>query len=197
MHTTPPSASTIEPASSVNSPEPLQITTSYLKGASLRLYGFVEADSIYDTTQSLTEEPDNNLIQKRSSILGQRSREEFSERNSRLGLVPIGYADGYPREYSNKASMLVDGRLAPVVGRVSMDLTVIDLTDIPSARPGDEVIVLDSDPLSPVSAYRLADWAATIPYEVFCRIGSRVKRVSLEPVEAIAAQRQMPSDLLE
>jgi hypothetical protein len=66
-------------------PEPLTLTTSHLKGASLRLYGFVETDSIYDTTQSFTEEPDNNLVQKRSSILGQRGREEMSIRNSRLG----------------------------------------------------------------------------------------------------------------
>jgi hypothetical protein len=66
--------------------EPLQVTTTYLKGASLRLYGFVETDSIYDTTQSFTEEPDNNLVAKRSVIAGQRGREEFSVRNSRLGL---------------------------------------------------------------------------------------------------------------
>ena len=65
---------------------PLKIGTKFLKGASLRLYGFVEADSIYDTTQSFTEEPDSNLVQKRSSILGQRSREQMSVRDSRLGL---------------------------------------------------------------------------------------------------------------
>jgi alanine racemase len=118
-------------------------------------------------------------------------------RDSRLGLVPIGYADGYPRIYSNKAGMLVDGQFAPVVGRVSMDLTVIDLTDVPSARPGDEVTVLDSDPLSPVSAYRLAEWAGTIAYEVFCRIGPRVKRVSLEAVETAAVERGLESDLAE
>jgi len=73
-------------AFAADEPEPLQITTSYLKGASLRLYGFVEADSIYDTTQSFTEEPDNNLVSKRNTITGQRGREEMSIRNSRLGL---------------------------------------------------------------------------------------------------------------
>jgi alanine racemase len=120
-----------------------------------------------------------------------------TSRDSRVGLVPIGYADGYPRAYSNKAGMLVDGKLAPVVGCVSMDLTVIDLTEIPGARPGDEVVLLDSDPLSPVSAYKLAQWAGTIPYEVFCRIGPRVKRVSLEAVEASPAVQQAPADLAE
>jgi alanine racemase len=120
-----------------------------------------------------------------------------TSRQSRVGLVPIGYADGYPRAYSNKAGMLVDGKLAPVVGCVSMDLTVIDLTDIPGARPGDEVVVLDSDPLSPVSAYKLAEWAGTIPYEVFCRIGPRVKRVSLETVETSAAVQKAAADKTE
>lgn len=118
-------------------------------------------------------------------------------RDSRVGLVPIGYADGYPRAYSNKAGMLALGRMAPVVGRVSMDLTVIDLTDVPGVMPGDEVVVLDSDPLSPVSAYKLAEWDQTIPYEVFCRIGPRVKRVSMEAVEPTAAVQTAPSELME
>jgi alanine racemase len=78
-----------------------------------------------------------------------------------------------------------------------MDLTVIDLTDIPGGRPGDEATILDSDPLSPVSVYRLAEWANTIPYEVFCRIGPRVKRVSLEAVDTASAVMNRPSDLIE
>jgi alanine racemase len=106
-----------------------------------------------------------------------------AERDTRVGLVPVGYADGYPRCYSNRASVLVHGRPAPVVGRTSMDLTTIDLGSIPSASVGDEVTLLDSDPLSPVSVYELAKWADTIPYEVFCRIGQRVKRVAVDPEE--------------
>jgi alanine racemase len=98
-------------------------------------------------------------------------------RNSRLGLVPIGYADGYLRELSNKGVMLVHGQPAPVVGIVSMDMTMIDLTQIPDALPGDEVTILDNDPASPASVYRMARQAHTIPYEVFCRIGSRIHRV--------------------
>ncbi|MBV8780827.1 MAG: alanine racemase [Phycisphaerae bacterium] len=104
---------------------------------------------------------------------------------TRVGLVPVGYADGYPRMYSNRAAMSVLGKLAPVLGRVSMDLTVIDLTRVPQAVIGDEVTVMDNDPMSAVSVYQLAEWAETIPYEVFCRIGPRVKRVSLEQVEDV------------
>lgn len=104
-------------------------------------------------------------------------------KNTRVGLVPIGYGDGYPRIYSNKAFMLLDGERAPVLGRVSMDLTVVDLSGVPHATIGDEMVIMDDDPLSPVSVYKLAEWAGTIPYEVFCRIGPRVRRVSAEPME--------------
>lgn len=102
-------------------------------------------------------------------------------RDTRVGLVPVGYADGYFRCYSNRALMLVHGRPAPVVGRVSMDLTTIDLAEVPNAQVGDEVTLLDNDPLSPVSVYALARWADTIPYEIFCRIGRRVQRVAVAP----------------
>lgn len=100
-------------------------------------------------------------------------------RNTRLGLVPVGYADGYMRAWSNHGVMMVHGRPAPVVGRVSMDMTMIDLTGIPEAAAGDEVVIMDDNPLSPASVYRLAQQGDTIPYEVFCRIGSRVHRVAV------------------
>ena len=106
-----------------------------------------------------------------------------AQRDTRVGLVPVGYADGYGRCFSNRAVVLVHGRPAPVIGRISMDLTTVDLTDLPQAVIGDEVTLLDNDPLSPASAYALAKWADTIPYEVFCRIGQRVKRVAVDPVE--------------
>ena len=101
-------------------------------------------------------------------------------RRSRVGLVPVGYADGYCRSFSNRAVMMVQNRPAPVIGRVSMDFTTIDLSDIPEAAIGDDATLLDSDPLSPASVYRLAEWAGTIPYEVFCRIGPRVRRVAYD-----------------
>jgi alanine racemase len=105
-----------------------------------------------------------------------------SERDTRIGLVPVGYADGYMRCLGNRAQMLVNGQPVPVVGRVSMDLTTIDLHDQPGAQIGDDVIVMDDDPISPASAYALAELAGTIPYELFTRIGPRVKRVALHKV---------------
>ncbi len=107
-----------------------------------------------------------------------------AKHDSRIGLVPIGYADGYLRRFSNKAAMIVHGRPCNVAGNVSMDMTTIDLTEAPNARVGDEVTILDNDPLSPVSAYALAKWAETIPYEIISRIGPRVRRVPVNPTDS-------------
>jgi alanine racemase len=110
-------------------------------------------------------------------------------RATRLGLIPIGYADGYPRALSNIGTMMVGGQPAQVAGRVSMDLMVIDLQNAPGATIGDEVTVMDSDPLSPASVYRMAELCGTIPYEIFCRIGSRVRRVAVEDFGVRSGER--------
>ena len=106
-----------------------------------------------------------------------------AEKDTRIGLVPIGYADGYLRAFSNRGKMLIHACPAPVVGRVSMDFTTVDLSQVPMASIGDEVVVLDNDPLSAASVYRLAEWADTIPYEIISRIGSRVRRVAVDPMD--------------
>ncbi len=103
-----------------------------------------------------------------------------AQRESKIGVVPVGYADGYPRRLSNRASMLVRGNPAAVVGRVSMDVTSIDVTSIPGVEPGTEVEILSSDPNSPLSCAALADLAETIPYEIFTGIGHRVERRYLD-----------------
>jgi alanine racemase len=112
-------------------------------------------------------------------------------RDSRIGLVPVGYADGYPRCYGGRAAVIVHGQPCPVVGRISMDLTTVDLTDCASARTGDEVTLLSDDPVSPASVYAHARWSDTIPYEVLCRIGPRVKRVAVDPEDV--TDRTAPS----
>jgi alanine racemase len=104
----------------------------------------------------------------------------LAPRDTKIGLVPVGYADGYLRAFSNKASMLLVNRPVPVVGTVSMDSTTLDLGPDSQAILGDEVTILDDNPISPASAYALARWADTIPYEIFCRIGPRVKRIARE-----------------
>ena len=71
--------------------------------------------------------------------------------------------------------------------------STIDLGDLPAACVGDEVTLLDSDPVSPVSVYELAKWADTIPYELFCRIGSRIPRIAVEPKQVQFSPAQAAS----
>ena len=97
-------------------------------------------------------------------------------RPSRIATLPVGYADGYDRMLSNNAEVLIRGQRAPVVGRVSMDLVTIDVTDMPDAAIGDEVILLGDS----ITAEELAKRSQTISYEVFCRISARVPRVYRE-----------------
>jgi len=101
-------------------------------------------------------------------------------RDSVVGLVPIGYGDGYLRCLSNRTSVRIAGRDVPICGRVSMDQTIVDLTDAPSARVGDEVEIISNDPSAPHSVENLARLAGTIPYEITCRLGRRVKRILVD-----------------
>jgi alanine racemase len=92
--------------------------------------------------------------------------------DSTIGVIPVGYADGYPRSASNRAQVLVGGRLAPVRGRVCMNLTMVDLTGCPShPSPGDEVVLLGAQGDQAIGLDQLADWAGTIGYEVCCSLG--------------------------
>ncbi|HMQ03950.1 MAG TPA: alanine racemase [Pyrinomonadaceae bacterium] len=97
-------------------------------------------------------------------------------RDSLIGALPIGYSDGYRRTLSNKARVIVNGSYAPVVGRISMDWTLIDLTDSSGTKLGDEVVLLGSQADLDVTAGELARLADTISYEITCGISSRVRR---------------------
>jgi alanine racemase len=100
-----------------------------------------------------------------------------AERETRLGLLPVGYADGYNRLLSNGGYVLVRGEKAAIAGRVSMDQTVVDVTEIPGVAIGDEVMLLGDQGEYSIDAWDLADLAETIPWEVLCGISSRVPRV--------------------
>jgi len=96
-------------------------------------------------------------------------------RRSRIALLPIGYDDGLRRSFSGSVSVLVKGEEAAIVGAVSMDLTIVDVTGIP-ARRGERVVCLGRDGDRRVTAWDWARAARTIPYEVLCGIGRRVPR---------------------
>lgn len=98
----------------------------------------------------------------------------------RLALIAAGYADGLDRRLGNRFSLLVRGQRAPLVGRVSMDQAVVDVTEIPGATPGDEVVLIGAQGGATLSAFDHAQAAETIPWEIFTRIGPRVARVAVE-----------------
>lgn len=96
------------------------------------------------------------------------------ERDSRLAVVPIGYGDGYPRGLSNRMSMKIRGQECPVVGRICMDMCMVDVTHVPDAAAGDEAVVYDGPLME-----RAAQLTDTIVYELMCHIAPRIPRVYL------------------
>lgn len=99
-----------------------------------------------------------------------------AKRESLIATVAIGYADGYDVRLSNKAHMIALGRRVPVVGRVCMDMTMLDVSKVPSLSAGDWVTVIGSEGDESVWADEIAHWAGSRVYEILCGIGSRVKR---------------------
>lgn len=104
-----------------------------------------------------------------------------TRRESLIATLPVGYADGYPRLLSNSGVALVGGKRAPVAGRVCMDLTMIDVTDIRGVRKGDEAVLLGQQGDERITADDIAAWANTISYEILTSIGSRVPRIHHNP----------------
>jgi len=100
-------------------------------------------------------------------------------RISRIATLAVGYADGYMRRFWPGAHVLIRGRCAPVVGRISMDLTTVDVTDLPEVAVQDEVVLLGTQGNECLTAYDLAKWADSIVYEVLCAIAGRVHRTTV------------------
>ncbi len=102
-----------------------------------------------------------------------------TQKETRTALIPQGYADGYPRSLSNKGMVLIGGRRCPVIGRVSMNMFVVDATNVPEIAEGDEVVLLGQQGDKSISAQELADRSDTINYEVTTRISPLLPRISL------------------
>ncbi len=96
---------------------------------------------------------------------------------SRIAVLPVGYADGYPRLLSNRARVIVGGEYAPVVGRVSMDLTIVDVSHIRGVAVGDEVVLIGAGSGKSVDAVELARCCESVPYEILCGLSQRVPRI--------------------
>lgn len=100
-----------------------------------------------------------------------------ASRHSVIATLPVGYADGFGRIFSNRGQVLVRGQLAPVIGRVTMDMSLVDVTDVAGASVNDEVVLLGAQGGARLDADELARWSDTIAYEVLCGVGARVPRV--------------------
>lgn len=112
-----------------------------------------------------------------------------THRESLIAGMPVGYADGLNFLLSNKGRVIVRDTYAPIVGRVSMDTTLIDVTDIPEVTQGDEVILIGKSETTSLTAEEVAEQVGTIPYEILCNISKRVPRICISSDEAKTAAK--------
>jgi alanine racemase len=105
------------------------------------------------------------------------NRTYVTDKPTRIATIPVGYGDGYGQILSNQGEAIIQGKRAPVVGRVSMDMCTIDVSHIPECRVGDEVVLMGQQGDQYISANEIAQKANTISYEVLCALGKRAPRV--------------------
>ena len=104
-------------------------------------------------------------------------RKYISEKPAKIATLALGYADGYPRPYSPNAKVIVNGVVCKVAGNICMDQCMVDVTDVPNVKVGDEVIVMGSDGTNSVTADDIANATGTINYEICCAFGQRLPKV--------------------
>ena len=104
-------------------------------------------------------------------------RKWTAQKDSIIATIPLGYADGYPRPYSSKAEVIVNGVMAPITGNICMDQCMIDVTNVPYVRVGDEVTIMGKDGIYEISADDIAAATGTINYEIACAFGQRLPKV--------------------
>ena len=109
----------------------------------------------------------------------------ITEKPLRVATVPVGYADGYPRALSNHGAVLIRGKRCPILGRICMDQMMVDITDVPDARPEDSVVLIGKDGGEVISVEEVADAAYSFNYEFVCGIARRIPRVYIRDGEVI------------
>ena len=122
------------------------------------------------------------IVSTRSIVAGQAvgyNGSFIATEPMRIALLAVGYADGLNRALSSRGCVLIDGQRAPIIGRISMDQTVVDITEISNTAAGDEVILLGKQDGETISAEDHARWANTIPWEIFTSIAARVERIDV------------------
>jgi len=107
-------------------------------------------------------------------------RSYIAPRKTRVATIPLGYADGFSRLLTNKGQVLIHGKRAPVIGRVCMDAFMVDVTDIPQAKAGDELVLIGKQGEEEITVEEFAEWNQSISYEVLTRMGRRLPKVYLQ-----------------
>jgi len=107
-------------------------------------------------------------------------RKFIAKRESLIATIPLGYADGFPRPYSQMGRVLVDGVFAPIAGNICMDQCMIDVTDVPGVKVGDEVIIIGDSGENTILADDIGDATGTINYEIVCAFGQRLPKVYIK-----------------
>jgi len=155
--------------------------------AGILLYGLPPSSEMADACAPLGLKPVMRLMAQVSMVKRLEAGVGISyghiyktARESTIAVLPIGYADGYPRRLSRGGRVLIRGQYAPLAGAICMDQCMADVTDIPGVAPGDSVVLLGSKEEG-LCADDLADIVGTISYEIVCGIGKRVPRVYLGP----------------
>ena len=105
------------------------------------------------------------------------SRGFQADKSLTVAVLPVGYAHGYPRSLSNRGRVLLHGQRVPIVGKICMDMMIVDVSALSHVRIGDEVVLLGEQEQEVISAEELASWRETIPYEVLCNLGMRAHHV--------------------
>lgn len=160
----------------------LSVSTAVRPG--LSLYGISPNDRLPHSTDLLPvlEWKTRILTLKdlpRSATVGYNRTYKLPKRE-KIAILPIGYADGYPRLLSNLGEVMIAGKRCPVRGRVSMDLTAVDVSHVPHVKEGDAVVLIGREGKHRLPIEELANGAQTIPYEILCGISPRVPRVYLD-----------------
>lgn len=151
----------------------------------IALYGFWPADAVQRASAGrLTLRPVMTWKTRVAAVKAVRrgcgvgyGGSYMTARDSRIAVLPVGYYDGYSRSLSNRGQVLIHGQRAPVCGHVSMNLTTVDVTDIPAVQSGDEVVLIGSQGTAAISAEEMAAWLGTIHYEVMTRINPLIPRL--------------------
>lgn len=102
-----------------------------------------------------------------------------TRRPSHIAVLPVGYTHGFPRHLTGVGHVLIQGEKAPIIGKICMDMMMVDVTDIPNPKIGEEVVLLGKQGTRQISAEEFAGWLQTIPYEILCGIGGKANRIYL------------------